>query len=397
MRYPIDTIVDTTEHRFSYVGCVDDVHSYGRTICIQDQYPIYKYKMIERVNGDILERIIATLFPLELSKLILQPGSTGIHQLSVKTYRKLPKPNVTFYRFVQDAASIIEYLNTDRPHHYTSTLSKYFWYLMYLASHLNQPHILQELRQFYQNNRLLLDGVARQDHDHHNNDKLHQLIDLTNRRLDYGTDNRDMWLDHHYDSLIQNVEHAMPKQLDLISKWALTVPEYSPTTFRSQTDSSYGGRLYLWQTNYSVQPFTIDANTKFNADFNDVHVALDVFNYLETLPYTDIYCECSKQDGELKYIWFVNSKHELILNQQPNEDEQKQLIYLLSAWLRHIVCEPEFESMRINKTWLEEIYVTIRIGDHCHCYYFDLTIWGLGSHTIIENDQGFHPEVFGSF
>lgn len=393
LRYPKNVTLDTTGCWFNYHNYCDEIFSEGRPITINSDIVLYKYKIIESINNNIIERIVVTLHPLELSKLSTQGDRIEIYQLSIKTFNLEKFKIDNFYRFVQDTTYIADLLNHERSNQFSTTSSVYLWYMGEIAAQQRQENVYQELVEFYKPRATVIEGLVNNFGEFRDNRHLYRFVEKAQNILDSG--NRS-WFRNSRNRLLEPVIYSTPLCLDILSKWCITEQEFSPECLRRQTHISYPGHIYLFQMD-DTPLFPIDETVRFNSDFNDSSAIMDVLNYLETLPYTDITCIYDETD-DLKVEFAKNRYNNIViemlsptLNKQNAESTMHSFKPLLQTWLRPIIFNASKFKIRIAKTWLEEVYIEISINDApwSFRYYFDLVLWGLGSPAIFTNHPGF--------
>ena len=343
---------DTTVPRFYDAGGIDDIAWYGRSVDLALLSQLFKYKIIESVGTNAIERVFMTNEPIDFkSKWVT--AQIPIYPIFYKIYHR-NQPTAEVYRYLVGTSDVLDICGYG--HHQTI----YNRTLRHCDSFKIKNPYDQELA------KLVVSGD-----DEDNIEQAHKAE--THAR--------------YFDGRIDE-QAIVPKfNKDLASQPFLH--DLKCCNLKPMMSMQFGNTLAKAICKHIKPAFEVDKNTTLTMyESPAVRWALHrLLHLLDSSAYTDITMSVRfesprKASGKCDlYSQYIG----LCPETETNKAIRRELIEALRKWCVMYISPLTPVEVTLTKTWLEEVYIELVYHpDTTERFYFDLASYSLASMSFVD-------------
>lgn len=345
--------LDTTVPKFTYMGGIDDIDWYGRIIDLDNLKEVSKYKTIETIGSNAIERVFMTQEPIDFKSKWLS-ARINIYPIFYRVINRNMNGRVDVYRYLSGTTDILDVCS---------------------CGDWNQQTIYHRIMNSYgYGPNISLDDA-------------HYATQIVS-----GDDEKNLeWcadcnlMREYRDGRIDDAKLPVSFEKDLTSQVFLN--ELNCSDLKPLISRDFGHTLANSAAKDIRGPFEIDDHVVFSMGENyPVKWTFNKLLYLlDSSIYTDITLKVSVRGNTTETESEMISRYIGIAAKQPFEDTQKQeILVYLRKWCAMVSHPYRVIAIKLTKTWLEEIFIEVITSNGMTSYYFDLATYSLANLSFVD-------------
>ena len=356
--------VSTTCPMFHSLVGLDDITCYGRSINLdRAKEKFFKYKSIENIGPAAFERLFLTTEPIDFKKRWIS-SSIKIYPILFKVFKPPFKQTCDVYRYLNGSVNALSIIDEDA-HIQTvgDKLIKIMWPYdpgLYIPKRTYNliPHIVGGSD---------IENIC-------NYQSVYEYMDTN--------DNANVF--DYYNKPISELFPNYPEDAtESIFLRDMSISDLKPFVTSQCINGMMRNVLPVCEP-----PFKITKNTIFSEDNEFCRWTLhSIIQSLERSVYTDLYLELKCEDGHKTKLVQCDLYSRYIGLSATKLDGEDAFIRELAELLRKWSCMTTGEtpiSIKLWKTWSEEIFITIKTSRGDRNYYFDLALYSLVNMSFVD-------------
>ena len=390
-----------------------DDHIYFLSRDLEADYgSMYRYKLIEQHPGAWIERSFISFDELDLFNMkLVNPAIADIGRLpSINLYPITTKvheitPDGVNIRAYRHFSSIKEVLHTLCGMEVRDLFSIHHLFIHAVATSLmefNELDFSDALMEFAESNRVRLKSVISADDDVNSN-LITCMNDLSNyRMLDLFANTKQEFVE-----LVETFSKLpVVAGCDQFTRWMGIRPYIESINLYPHLSPTYGSRRFSVQI-ATQDIFPVDHTINYHSDPKHRWDIAPLINLLELLPYTDLSLEFGPiLDGckRAPHVHYAISmfgpvqEFQTMLYKDPTDIFKPRhrvsgvklchLEFILRNFIKSecITQNPEEAKISLVKTFCDDVYIDVECSGIHYQYYFDLTLFALGSKGVVDMD-----------
>lgn len=391
-------------------GYDEDIYRLSRNIK-GDYGSIYRYKLIEQYPGVWIERSLISFDELDLFSMRLCNPVDSVHSERLPSVDLFPITTkihkmtssgveVKAYRHFNSIKAVIGRLCGTDTRNLFSVHSLFLHALATSMFHHDHLEYSNALESYAESNRARIKSVINAS-DEENATLISYMNSLANHEM------FEIFADDHNEFLeLVETWSRLPvvEPYDQFTRWMGIRPYFSSDTLRHHLSPTYGCREFSVQIS-TQDIFEVDRTVRYHSNINQRWDIAPLVNLLELLPYTDLSLEYGINGMHVHYAISmfgpVQEFQTMLLKNplQSREDTDRMLFdsgtklidleVILDRFIRDEGISRNPMSMEISlvKTFCEDVFLNIKCPrtNKNYRYYFDLTLFALGSKGVVDH------------
>lgn len=345
--------VDTIVPVFEGGECLDDVDWYGRSFDISMFNTMFKYKFIELIGKETIERICMTTEPIDLKKS-WWTANEDVFPIYCKLFSWPFKSKTKLYRYYRGTIDVLSCLDQS-------------WNQQTLHSKMIRI-CPRSFKQTPTQQKELLKLIVPS-----NDIKNIELYSDCIHRSDYET--KQVNLPHISIDPVSSVYLDSPKlkQIGLFKSnefgYIVNQPDLQDEPmfkFDSSVSCSDGCGTSKWTLHKLLHLFEVSA-------FTDISITMNFVSESNTT---------YSADFKSHYLGYCNRE---VYETEDFINARTEILECLKRWTISNSIPQKPTKVIVNKTWNEEVYIELYIGNHQYKYYFDLVAYSVATLSFVDN------------